>query len=135
MVRIALGVIAGFLAWIVVWVGTEKILSTVLPEWYGAPQLAFQNAIENGGEFTVETRLLLAHLVIGPTVSAISGFVAALAAGENNRAPLILGFFLLAMGLMKAFMSWAYVPVWYHLLFTALLLPMAIVGGKLANPR
>ena len=131
MLRIVLGVVAGFFAWIIVWVGVEKILSAVLPEWYGVPQQAFQAAIENGGAFTAETRLLVSHIVIVPIVSALSGFLAALAAGENARAPLALGFVLLVVGLAKAYMSWPYVPLWYHVLFTALLLPMAIAGGRL----
>ena len=131
MIRIILGVIAGFFAWIIVWVGIEKILSAIFPQWYGAPQLAFQNAIENGGQFTAETRLLLSHIVIASFVALISGFLAALIAGENRRAPLILGFLLLAIGLLKVVMSWPYVPLWYHVLFTAVLLPMAIVGGRI----
>src|SRR5687767_471222 len=124
MVRIIFGVIAGFFAWVIVWVGIEKILSAILPEWYGAPQLAFQEAIENGGQFTAETRLLLSHIVIASAVALISGFLAALVAGENKRAPLVLGFLLLAVGLLKVVMSWPYVPIWYHLIFTAVLLPM-----------
>ena len=43
----------------------------------------------------------------------------------------IVGILLLAMGIMKAVMSWQYVPIWYHVIFTAILLPMAIVGGRL----
>lgn len=131
MVRIVLGVIAGFFAWVIVWVGVEKILSAILPEWYGAPQLAFQEAVEKGGQFTAETRLLLSHIVIGSMVSMIAGFLAALIAGENKRAPLVLGFLLLAFGLLKVVMSWPYVPIWYHVTFTAILLPMTITGGKL----
>jgi hypothetical protein len=131
MLRIVLGIIGGFFAWLILWVGIEKILSSVLPEWYGAPQSAFQNALENGGKFTAETRLLLSHIIIGSIVSLISGFLAALIAGENTRAPLIVGFLLLAVGLLKVVMSWPYVPIWYHIAFTALLLLMAIAGGKL----
>ena len=131
MLRIVLGVVAGFFAWVIVWFGTEKVLSAILPEWYGAPQSAFQAAIENGGEFTAETRLLLSHIVMGLIVSLVSGYLAAVVSGENSRAPLFLGFVLLIVGLLKAGMSWPYVPIWYHIIFTALLLPMAIVGGKL----
>jgi hypothetical protein len=133
MLRIVLGVIAGFISWMIVWVGVEKILSAILPEWYGAPQLAFQNAVENGGQFTAETHLLLAHVVIGAIVSAMAGYLAALTAGENTRAPMVLGFLLLMMGLAKAYMSWPYVPLWYHVIFTAMLIPMAILGGKLRS--
>ena len=131
MVRIVLGVIAGFFAWSVVWVGSEKILSAIWPEWYGAHQLAFEAAVANGGQFTADTTLLLMHLVLGSIVSVMSGFLAALIAGESKRAPLILGFLLLAVGLLKAVMSWAYVPIWYHVIFTAILIPMTIIGGKL----
>ena len=131
MVRIVLGVIAGFLAWAIVWVGSEKILSAIWPEWYGVHQLAFEAAVANGGLFTADTTLLLTHIVLGSIVSAMSGFLAALIAGENKRAPLVLGFVLLAFGLLKAVLSWPYVPIWYHVIFTALLIPMTIMGGKL----
>jgi len=131
MVRIVLGAIAGFFAWLIVWVGSEKILSAIGPEWYGVHQLAFEAAITNGGQFTANTTLLLIQIVLASTVSVISGFLAALIAGENKRAPLILGFLLLALGLLKVVMSWPYVPIWHHVIFLALLIPLTIMGGKL----
>jgi hypothetical protein len=131
MVRTVLGVIAGFFVWLIVWVGSEKILSAIWPEWFGAHQTAFQAAIEHGGQFTADSTILLIHIVLGSIVSVMSGFLAALIAGENKRAPLVLGVLLLAVGLLKAVMSWPYVPIWYHVIFTAILLPMTIVGGKL----
>jgi hypothetical protein len=131
MVRRVLGVIAGFFAWAIVWVGSEKILSAIWPEWFGAHQLAFEAAVANGGPFTADTTLLLTHLVLGSIVSVVSGFLAALIAGESRRAPLVLGFLLLALGLLKVVLSWPYVPIWYHVVFTALLIPMTILGGKL----
>ncbi len=130
MVRMILGVISGFFAWALAWFGGEKILSAIWPK-FGAHQVAFQAAIEHGGQFTADSTMLLAHIVLGSIVSIISGFLAALIAGENKRAPLILGFLLLALGLLKLVMSWPYVPIWYHVVFTAMLLPMAIIGGKL----
>jgi hypothetical protein len=87
--------------------------------------------IKNGGEFAPNSSMLLTHIVVGSIVSVMAGGLAALAAGENSRAPLIVGILLLAMGIAKAVMSWQYVPIWYHVIFTAILLPMAIVGGKL----
>ncbi|HUS09785.1 MAG TPA: hypothetical protein VMZ30_04895 [Pyrinomonadaceae bacterium] len=132
MVRIVLGVIAGLIAWLIAWVGSEKILSAIWPEWFGAHQTAFQAAIEHGAQFTPDSTILLMHIVLGSIVSVISGFLA-LIAGENKRAPLVLGFLLLAVGLLKVVMSWPYVPIWYHVIFTAILLPMTIMGGKLNN--
>ena len=130
MLRIILGIIAGFFVWLIAWFAGEKIISAVWPE-FGVHQAAFQAAIENGGPFTADTRMLFTHIVLASIVSVISGFLAALIAGENKRAPLVLGFLLLALGLLKVVMSWPYVPLWYHVIFTAILLPMAILGGKL----
>ena len=130
MLRIVLGVIAGFFAWLIVWFGSEKGLSAIWPS-FGVHQRAFEEAVKNGGQFTADTGALLTHIVIGSIVSVMSGSLAALIAGENTRAPLVLGFVLLALGLLKAVMSWPYVPIWYHVIFTAILLPMAILGGKL----
>jgi len=131
MVRIVLGVIAGFFSWLIVWFGSEKILSAISPEGFGAHQRAFEAAVKNGGQFTAATSLLLTHIVLGSIVSVMSGFLAALVAGGNPRAPLVLGFLLLALGVVKVVMSWAYVPIWYQVIFTALLIPMTIMGGKL----
>lgn len=132
MVRIVLGVIAGFFSWLIVWFGSEKILSAIWPA-FGVHQRAFEEAIKNGGQFTADTSALLTHIVLGAIASVMAGSLAALVARENARAPLVVGCLLLALGLLKAVMSWPYVPIWYHLVFTAILLPMAIIGGKLIS--
>ena len=131
MLRIVLGIISGFISWMIAWVGSEKILSAIWPEGFGVHQRAFEEAVKNGGQFTADTTMLLTHIVLGSIVSVMSGSLAALIAGENTRAPLVLGLLLVAVGLLKAIMSWPYVPIWYHVIFTAILLPMAIMGGKL----
>jgi hypothetical protein len=130
MLRIVLGAIAGFLAWMIAWVGCEKIVSAIWPA-FGAHQRAFEEVIKNGGQFTADTTMLLTHIVLGSIVSLMSGSLAALIAGENARAPLVVGCLLLALGVLKAVMSWPYVPIWYHVIFTVILVPMAIIGGKL----
>ena len=133
MLRMILGVVGGFFAWMIVWVGSEKILSAIWPA-FGVHQRAFEEVIKNGPDasgFTADTTMLFTHIVVGSIVSVMAGAVAALIAGDNSRAPLIVGLLLFALGLLKAVMSWPHVPIWYHVVFTAILLPMAIVGGKL----
>jgi hypothetical protein len=131
MIRTFAGVVAGFIAWAILWVSSEKILKVISPDWFGAHQRAFQAAIEDGSPFMPDSTILLIHVVLATIVSLTSGYFAAVMAGENKRAPLILGFLLLAAGLLKAVMSWPLVPLWYHIIFTALLLPLTILGGKL----
>ncbi len=131
MVRIIIGVIVGFILWSILWVGSEKVLSAIWPEWYGAHQIAFEAVVANGGTYMAETTILLMNIVRGSIISVISGFLAALIARENKRSPLILGFLLVAFGLLIVIMTWSYIPIWYHVIFTALLIPMTILGGRL----
>ncbi|HRI03465.1 MAG TPA: hypothetical protein PLL77_06950 [Pyrinomonadaceae bacterium] len=134
MLRIVLGVIGGFISWMFLFIGIEKIISAIWPA-FGVNQKAFEEAIKNGGAsgFTADTTMLLTQLAFGSIVSVVAGYLAALIAGENSRAPLFAGCLLLLMGIAKAVMSWQYVPIWYHIVFTAMLLPLAIVGGRLIN--
>ena len=135
MVRSVVGVIAGFIAWMVAWFGGESVLAALSPAGFGAPQRAFEAALVEGHAFTAPASLLVAQLVLGSLVSLLAGFVAALVARESRRAPLVLGVLLSAMGVLKAVMSWPLVPVWFHLVFTALLLPLAMLGGRLRRAR
>ncbi|MBK8464709.1 MAG: hypothetical protein IPL32_02675 [Chloracidobacterium sp.] len=135
MLRIVFGVVGGFISWMIVFIGIEKIISAVWPA-FNVNQKAFEEAIKNGAGasgFTADTSMLLTQFVFGTIVSVMAGSLAALIAGENSEAPLIAGILLLAMGIAKAVMSWQYVPLWYHVIFTAMLLPLAIIGGKLIS--
>lgn len=111
------------------WIGVEKLLSAVWPA-FGVHQKAFEDAVKNGGQFTSDNTMLLIHVVVGSIITAMAGYLSSLIAGGNSRAPLGAGILLLLMGIMKAVMSWQYVPIWYHVIFTAMLLPMAILGGR-----
>jgi hypothetical protein len=131
MLRIAAGVAVGLVAWFMALIGGEVILSALLPEAFGARQRAFQEVLDKGGAFTANSGHLLMHVGLGAFASVLSGLLAALIAGEKKRATLILGLLLLAIGLLKAAMSWAYVPLWYHIVFTGMLVPLVLLGGKL----
>jgi hypothetical protein len=134
MLRIILGGVAGFIGWLILWIGGEKVIGLVWPA-FGVHQKAFEDALTNGGSFTADASALATHIVLGSIVSLLAGAVSALVAGENKRAPFFAGVLILAMGVMKAIMSWQLVPVWYHIIFTAMLLPMAVVGGRLLAKR
>lgn len=130
-----IGIVAGFITWLFVWLGVERVLSAIWPEWFGAHQRAFQAAITNGAPFTSDATILLIHIVTGALIAALSGFLAARLSGEYRRTPVVMGIVLLVMGLTKALMSWSLVPIWYHVTFTAALLVMAVVGGRAAMRR
>jgi len=131
MLKIVLGVIAGFVAWSVLWIGSDQVLIMASPSWYAIHQDNFQLAMTNQDPFKPDTTILIMNLVRAVIISIMSGFLAAFIAGENRRTPLILGVLLLAVGLLVEIMAWNYLPIWYHLVFLAMLIPFTVLGGRL----
>ena len=130
MIRIILGVIVGFIAWSIIWVGSDQVLIISL-DWYRDHQMAFQKAVFNKEAFDPSTTVLCMNLIRSIVTSVICGFLAALVAGENRRSPLVLGIILLVVGILVEVIAWNYLPMWYHFAFLLLLIPATIVGGKL----
>lgn len=133
MVRIVLGVVAGFLVWSILWVGSDQVLINLFRSWYGTHQNAFETAMLNETAFTPDNTILVMHLVRSIIISLMAGFLAAFIANENRKAPLALGILLLLFGVMVQIMAWTYLPVWYHTIFLLLLVPVTVMGGRLRS--
>lgn len=131
MVRIIIGVVAGFIVWSILWVGSDQVLMNLSKGWYGAHQVAFENAMFNSEAFVADTTILVLHILRSIIFSLMAGFLAAFIANENRRAPLALGILLLLFGLMVQVMVWIYLPLWYHAIFLLLLVPVTVIGGRL----
>jgi MFS family permease len=131
MGKIILGIVVGFIVWSVLWVGSDAVLMALSPDWYGKHQTEFENAVNNQTPFTVSSTILIIGLIRSVIFSIISGFLAALIAKENTKSTLGLGILLLLFGIFVQSIFWNYVPLWYHIPFLLLLIPMTILGGKL----
>lgn len=131
MVKVVLGVIAGFVAWTILWLGTNALLMTFSPNWYGTAYLALEQSVNLEQPFQLAAGIALIDLIRSFIISIISGYLAAVISGENRRSPLILGVLLLIVGIAFQAIVWNYIPIWYHIVFLALLLPMTFVGAKL----
>ncbi len=134
MVRIILAVIVGFLAWSILWVGTDSVLRSLSPDWYGAHQAGLESAMTNTTPFAVDSTILIISLIRSIIISLMAGFLTAVIAGENRRSTLWLGILLFLVGGFVQAMAWNYIPVWYHVLFLGLLIPSTILGGWLRKP-
>ena len=130
MLRVILGVVAGFIAWSILWVGSDQVMMSAIG-WYGEHQRAFEKAMTNGDAFTADTTILAMHIIRSIVISIMSGFLAAIIANENRRSTLILGIILFLFGAGVEAVAWKYLPIWYHLVFLVLIIPMTILGGKL----
>jgi hypothetical protein len=133
MVRLILAVVAGFAVWTILWLGSDQVLINASKDWYGAHQYAFETAMLNATPFTPDTTILLMHLARSVIISLMAGFLAAVVARENKKAPLALGIVLFLFGLMIQIMAWNYLPIWYHAIFLLLLIPMTVIGGRLRS--
>ena len=131
MVRIILGVVVGFIAWSILWLGSDQVLRSVSPGWYGAHAAQFDTAEFSDPPFVANTSILILDLVRSVIISLMSGFLAVFVANEAKKTTIVLGVLLLAFGLYVQLSVWKYVPIWYHFLFLFLLIPMTIIGGKL----
>ena len=131
MGRIILGVIVGFIAWSIIWVGGNEVLASLSPDWYGAYKLQFEKAAFNKTPFESDSSFLILNLVRSMVTTLLSAYLAVFVANESRRTTLILGVLLLAVGIYFESTYWDQLPVWYHLTFLALLIPMSIAGGML----
>jgi len=128
-----LAIVGGFLAWSILWVGSDQVLMSLSPDWYGAHQLAFEKAFTNKTPFEANTTILFLHLVREVVITLAVGYLTAFIAGENKRSTMILGVLLLLVGIAVEAAAWNYIPVWYHIVFLLLLVPVTVAGGRLRS--
>ena len=120
MIKILWGVIAGFVLWSAFWVVSDLTLAVLSPGWYG-------DGLQN-----VTTGYLLIALARSIFISIIAGYIASFIARKNPmQTALILGVLLFLFGVFVQVSNWNRIPIWYHLIFLALLIPMTWLGAKL----
>ena len=129
MARMIFGVIAGFIVWSILWVGSDAVFGLISADW-GKTSTEFREAVANKTPYALSATVLIALLVKSFIVSIISGFICALIARENAKSTVVLGVLLLLFGIFVQASHWNYMPLWYHIPFLVLLIPMAILGGK-----
>lgn len=116
-------VVGGFVLWSVLWVGGTAVATSLMPE-----ALASAERVE-------DVAVLLGLIAASVVVSVVSGYAAAAIAGRDHavRAVQILAGVLLVVGIAVEASGWALTPVWYHLVFLALLVPATLMGGRLRS--
>ena len=120
MLKIILGVIIGFVIWSILWVGSAALMAALIPD--------YAEAMES---MKFDSMWLIIAIVRSVIFSILSGFIAVLISKEFSKTTLGLGVLLLLFGIFVQVSVWNVFPVWYHLIFLALLIPMTVFGGKL----
>ncbi len=123
MARAILAVVVGFVLWSVLWVAAGLAVSAVWPD-----------AVDES-EGVQAVLPLATILAISVVISLASGALAArIAPARPTQAAAWLAGVLLAVGLMVEIAAWDLYPVWYHVLFLALLVPATLAGAAIARP-
>ncbi len=118
MMRMIVGAVVGYAVWTVIWLAVNATVFAKARE-----------AIAARDAFT-ETGPLLGVLALSIACSLAGGVAAAIAGGESARgAMLVTALLLLATGIFVQAGIWSLMPVWYHLIFLALLVPVTLLGG------
>ena len=114
MIRIILGILAGFIAWSIIWVGSDQVLISSL-DWYRHHQEGFALAMVNNAPFEASTTILIMNLVRSVITSLMAGFIASYVSSLSGRIPIVVGgtLFLLIIfvGFRTAFQSEDSLPV------------------------
>jgi hypothetical protein len=113
-----LGVVAGYAVWTVLFLGGSAALRSA----FGVSEI--ESFVANPS-----IPLLVLLLLLSFATSFVAGAVTARIAGVGAPV-LILGGLLLATGIPVQIASWNLLPVWYHLVFLVMLVPMTVVGGR-----
>lgn len=115
-------IMAGLVAWVLITgIGSWAIL-------HGWPAYA---AAASAHSYTMA--MLLTRQIVGAIATLAAGALAARIAGAGSRAALLTGAVLLLISVPWHIRIWPQYPVWYHLLYLSYLLPLALLGGRLAR--
>jgi len=118
--RNLLALLAGYALWTALWLGGDVAARVLWPDAYPAdfPETPMS-----------ATTPLVATLALSVVCSLAGGRLTGTVA--KRRGPVwILALLLLATGIGVQASAWSALPLWYHLPFLALLVPVTLLGGR-----
>lgn len=124
MIRSILAVLAGYFFWTLVWLAGGLALVPVFPD----------QPTEAGTYDSVP--YLAISLVLSVVCSLVGGFACGRISRSQRGIPtIVLAGLLLVTGLGVQIASWDMMPVWYHLPFLILLVPVTVASGSLGKSK
>ena len=122
MGRSILAVLAGAVVWALLWIGSNATLAAVFPD------LIVPN------EYIGHVGILMTMFTVSVVYSVLAGYVTAAAArAKPVNHGFALGVLQLGLGIFFQAQYWQLMPLWYHLVFLALLLPGNVYGAWLRD--
>ncbi|REJ79946.1 MAG: hypothetical protein DWQ30_14370 [Acidobacteria bacterium] len=124
MKRRILAVVVGYAVWTALWLGGNALFFSELA------------AAAQAGEAITDGGALAGVLGLSFVCSLIAGLVTA-SIWASRRVALITGALLLLTGIGVQASAWSLMPVWYHLVFLAAIVPLVLLGARMrgASPQ
>jgi hypothetical protein len=122
MARIALGVIAGIVAWFVV---------ATVGDWILRLAIGGYAEVEASMHFTLAMEI--GRLCVGAVSSIAAGATCAWLVPATRRAVTVLAIVLVLLFLPVHYRLWSQFPPWYHATFLITLAPLVLLGARLAR--
>ena len=120
MVRSILAVVTPSFVWGGLWVATGSALTWATPDRF-----------EPGGAVS-DPIVLVCLLLVSSALSVMAGWLCATIAREAvMKHVVVLAVLQLGIGIMVQSGVWELMPLWYHVTFLGLVVPMHLVGGRL----
>jgi hypothetical protein len=122
--RVTVAVLAGATTWAVLWNAGTLGAQAALPELMPAGQ-----AITHSG-------VLLILIAYGAMLSVLAGYTT-VAVARKYAVPALrmLAALQFTLGLVFEIAFWGMTPVWYHVVFVAMVIPATLYGGSLRGSR
>ncbi len=117
MTKKILGVIVGYGLWTVMWLGGNALFFSEAAR-----------TVEDQTPFTAPGPL--ASIVLLSILCSVAAGLACAAIGRSLGALIVLGVLLLVTGIGVQASVWTLMPVWYHLTFLGLLIPVVLLTGR-----
>jgi hypothetical protein len=124
MGRAIAAVVTAEVLWTGLWLGFTTLARQVFPETIDPEQ-----RLTHSGA-------LLSYVVWSAAINVLSGYVCArIRRDDPMKTVWVFAFLQLAIGIGFEASYWNMTPVWYHLVFLALLVPTTVLGGRLWASR
>jgi ABC-type multidrug transport system permease subunit len=120
--RPTIAFIAGMITWMVVVTLINFVLRATIDGYTAAePKLSFTLG------------MMLARLAMAAATSVAAGAVTGWVAPASERAAWAVGIVTLALFIPAHIKLWHAFPIWYHLTFLLTLVPLVVIGSRLAR--
>jgi hypothetical protein len=122
VVRVIISVVGGLLFFALAGIALGALAKELWPEYAAA-----------AADRAYTLPMLWSRLAAGAAATVCATWLAVMLGKQNLKTGFLIGVSLLALSVPWHLNIWDQYPVWYHLTWFAIIIPSALLGGRLAR--